>query len=150
MTRDRWHAVTSVRGWLAAGAFAGVMALGSGPLSAAVAPPAGVEASGLSRDGLVQDVRARGGGGGGLRSGGGGHFRGGGSHFRGGGSHFRGGYRPYRYAPLLLAPPLLYGGYSYYYDDDCRTVRVRERRCWIDGDGDRRCGHRWVLRRICD
>lgn len=79
---------------------------------------------------LLVQVRARGGGGG-HRGGGGGYRRG---YYYGGG--------------LLLAPAIGYGAYSYY--NDCRSVRVKEHRCWRDDDGDRHCGTRYVIRRFCD
>ena len=113
------------------------------------APAAGPASVGQSDTAAAIQVRARGGSGvhsgGGVRSGGfgvrsGGHFRGGHNFGRGIG------------VPLLIAPAIGYGAYSYYNDDysDCRSVRVKLRRCWVDDDGDRECGVRWVWRRICD
>ena len=96
------------------------------PLSSAAVDPRGDAAP-------VIQVRARGGGGRVLRG-------------SGGVRHF--GHRGRFYgAPLLLAPAFAYGAYYY---GDCRPVRVKERRCWLDDDGDRACGTRWVIRQICD
>jgi hypothetical protein len=73
-------------------------------------------------------------------------YRGGGG---GGGVYRGGGYRrPYYRGGLIVGPIVGYGAYSYY--NDCRSVRVKERSCWRDSDGDRHCGARWVVRRVCD
>ena len=113
--------------------------------SAAIVAPAVATDSGSPP---VVQVRVRGGGGGGgYHGGGGGGYRGGGGGYRGGGGrgpYYRGGFYG---GPLVIGPAY---GYSYYSGDDCRAVRVSERRCWVDDDGDRTCGVRWVVRRICD
>ena len=137
--------------WGVAGLAAGLLAT---PASAIGLPnfsglATGLAVNGQSAPATVIEVHARGGRGG-IYSGG--HFRGGGHHFRGG--HSFGGHSFGRGigVPLLLAPAIGYGGYSYYnnYYSDCRTVRVKERRCWVDDDGDKECGVRWVVRRYCD
>ena len=130
----------SYRSWAGAAVVAAVGAVTALALpvsaSAVQIPADAGNALTADSDADVTQVRARGGGGG--------HFHGGGGHHRGGG-HYRGG----RYVPWIVGPAIGYGAYSYYYSD-CRVVRVKEHRCWRDEDGDRRCGTRWVARRVCD
>lgn len=107
--------------------------------SSSLAADAGRVVGGVASDDLLIRTRVRGGGGGGSRG------------LHGGGHGSRGGYHAPRHrgfyaAPFLAAP--LYYGYGYY-NDDCEWRDTKVRRCWVDGDGDRRCGWRWERRRYC-